>query len=149
MDKIENTSIANKAMLCFAAEYARMNWYLEGWLKPDDFWGNEYDRRLHPDKPQVVRVSYVAPVFEEDREELYYWSIPRVEIDGHFGNPRICVVDRESNFCSLSYDRDTGEFKEAQAWGRNGIDLATSVKVQLDRIIMRHKDGHGTGEVRG
>ena len=62
------TSIANTAMLCFAAEYARMNWYLEGWLKPDDFWGNEYDRRLHPDKPQVVRVSYVAPVFEEDRE---------------------------------------------------------------------------------
>ena len=142
MGKIENTSIANKAMLRFAKEYAKENWYLEGWQKPDDFWGNAYDKQLHPDKPQVVPVCYVAPIFEEDKEELYHWKIPRTEIDSHFGQPRLNVVDREQNFCCLSYDRDTNEFKEAQAWGKDGLKLATSVKNHIDLFIQAIKDGY-------
>ncbi len=137
-----NTSIANKAMLRFAEEYARENWYLEGWQRPDDFWGNACDRRLHPDKPQVVRVSYVAPVFDEDREGLSYWKVPRVEIESNFGQPRLCVVDRSGNFCCLSYDRDTGAFKEAQAWGKDGLSLAVSVKSHIDLYVQMIRDGY-------
>jgi len=137
-----NTSIANKAMLRFAKEYAEQNWYLEGWLKPDDFWGNEYDKLKNPDAPKVVRVSYVKPMFDEDKEGIGYWSIPRVEIDSNWGNPRISVVDPDKNFCCLAYDRETNEFKEGQFWRKNGIELAEKVKSRLDLYIQMYKDGY-------
>lgn len=136
-----NTSIANKAMLRFAEEYARANGYLEGWVSPDTFWGNAYDKAKNPNAPQVIRVSYVAPVFEDEKENLGYWSIPRIEIDSYFGHPRISVVDREKNFCCLSYDRETNEFKEGQFWRKDGLGLASLVKNSIELHIRRMNDG--------
>ena len=129
-------------MLRFAKEYAEQNWYLEGWVKPDDFWANKADRLLHPEKPQVIEVSYVAPVFEEDKEEKGYWRVPRVRIDSYWGNPRINVVDREQNFCCLSYDRDTNLFTEAQVWRKDGFKLAEFVKGRIELYIQMMKDGY-------
>lgn len=137
-----NTSIANRAMLRFAEEYAKEHWYLEGWVKPDDFWANKADRILNPEKPQVIEVSFVAPVFEEDREEKGYWSIPRVRIDSYWGNPRINVVDTEGNFCCLAYDRDTNLFTEAQVWRKDGFKLAEYVKGRIELYIQMMKDGY-------
>lgn len=136
-----NTSIANMAMLRFAEEYAQANGYLEGWVAPDTFWGNVHDRVRNPNAPQVKRVSYVAPVFEEEKETLGYWSIPRVEIDSYFGHPRICVVDSEKNFCSLSYDRETNDFKEGQFWRKDGLRLAGFVKDRVEQYIQRMVGG--------
>lgn len=143
MDKIENTSIANKAMLRFAKEYAEKHWYLEGWQKPDDFWANKLDEKMHPDKPKVVRCSYVAPVFDEDKEGKGHWSVPRVEIDSYWGHPRINVVDMEGNFCCVSYDRETNEFKEGQFWKKNGLHLAHTVKTAIEAIIRRLEVEYG------
>lgn len=140
-------SIANMAMLIFAKEYAELNGYLEGWVRPDDFWGNKYDRIKNPEAPEVIPVSYVLPMFDTDKEEKYYWDIPRVKIDNFWGKPRINVVDREENFCCLAYDRETNSFTEAQVWKKNGFDLALSVKAQLERIIIRLEVEYGTGEV--
>lgn len=142
MDKIANTSIANKAMLRFAKEYAEKHWYLEGWQKPDDFWANKLDEKMHPDKPKVVRCSYVAPVFDEDKEGKGHWSVPRVEIDSYWGNPRIAVVDPNGNFCCLSYNRDTNEFSEGQFWRNGGLSLAAGVKAKLELYIQMFKDGY-------
>lgn len=137
-----NTSIANKAMLRFAKEYAEQNWYLEGWIKPDDFWANEFDKSLHPDKPQVIRVSYVAPVFDEDKEGKGHWSVPRVTIDCYWGNPRINVVSPQGDFSRLTYNRDTNEFTEGQFWNKNGLELADKVKKKIDMYIKMYKDGY-------
>lgn len=143
----KKTSLANKAMLQFAKYYAELHWYLEGWKKPDDFWGNLVDERMHPEAPKVVGISYVLPMFDEDKEDISYWKIPRVEIDSYFGHPRLSVVDREANFCCMSYDRETSSFKEMQAWGEDGLGLATFVKVSLERIIIRLEGEYGTGQV--
>lgn len=143
----KNTSLANKAMLQFAKDYAELHWYLEGWKKPDDFWGNKVDLQIHPDAPKVIEASYVLPMFDEDKEDISYWKIPRVEIDSHFGHPRLSVVDKDRNFCCMSYDRETSSFREAQAWGEDGLGLATSVKVALERIIRRLEGEYGTGQV--
>ena len=137
-----NTSIANRAMLRFAEEYARQHGYLEGWVKLDDFWANKVDRILHPDKPQVIEVSYVAPVFEEDRENKGHWGIPRVKIDNYWGNPRINVVDPEENFCCLAFDRETNLFTEAQVWRKDGFKLAEYVKGRIELYIQMMKDGY-------
>lgn len=134
-----NTSIANKAMLRFAKEYAEQNGFTEAKVKEDRFWGNEADKLMHPDKPQVVLASYAAPVSEEG---LRHWEVPRVEIDSYWGHPRIAVVDPEKNFCSLAYDGDTNEFKEGQFWRKNGMELAQMVKGRLELYIQMMKDGY-------
>lgn len=128
-------------MLHFAKEYAREYGYLEGWVKPDDFWGNLADRRLHPDKPRVIEVSYVAPMFDEDKEGKSYWRIPRVLIDSNFGNPRIAVVDRDENFCSLTFSRDDNEFTEGQFWRKHGLELARFVKARIEVLIHMSDEG--------
>ena len=137
-----NTSIANKAMLRFAKEYAQKNWLLEGWVRPDDFWANKVEKFLHPEKPQVIEVSLVAPVFDEDREKGDYWQIPRVKIDSYWGHPRLNVVDKERNFCCISYDRETNKFKEGQFWGEHGLELAQRVKAKIELYIQMMKDGY-------
>ena len=137
-----NTSIANKAMLRFAKEYAEEKGYLEGWVKPDDFWANKLDKHIFPDKPVVVEASYVAPMFEEDKEEGGYWKVPRVRIDSYWGHPRIAVVDPEGNFCSLAYDREKNEFTEGQFWRKNGMELAQMVKAKVELYIQMIKDGY-------
>lgn len=137
------TSIANRAMLRFAKEYAEKNGYIEGKVKEDRFWGNEADKLMHPKKPQVVLVSYAAPVSEEG---LSHWKIPRVEIDSYWGNPRIAVVDPDKNFCSLSYNPETNEFEEGQFWRKNGMELAQSVKAHIDLYIWIMKDGYDLQE---
>lgn len=142
----KKTSIANMAMLQFAKDYAELHGYLEGWVKPD-FRGNVYDRLKNPDAPEVIRVSYVLPVFEEDKEEMSFWDIPRIMIDNFWGKPKLCVTDLESNFCCLAYDRETNSFAEAQVWGKDGFDLAIHTKVELERIIRRLEKEYGTGQV--
>lgn len=138
-----NTSIANVAMLQFAENYAKANWYLEGWVKPEDFWANKMEAYLHPEKPQVIRINYVAPVFDDEKEAMGHWEIPRVEIDSYWGHPRISVVDREGNFCCVSYDRETNEFKEGQFWKKNGLNLAHTVKTAIEAIIKRLEVEYG------
>ena len=137
-----NTSIANKAMLRFAKEYAEQNGYTEANVKEDRFWGNEADKLMHPDKPQVVLASYAAPVSEEEQAKLGHWKVPRMEIDSYWGHPRIAVVDPEKNFCCLAYDRDTNEFTEGQFWRKNGLELAQQVKAKIELYIQMMKDGY-------
>lgn len=129
-------------MLRFAKEYAEKHWYLEGWQKPDDFWANKLDEKMHQDKPKVVRCSYVAPVFDEDKEGKLHWSVPRVEIESFLGDPRIAVVDPNGNFCYLSYNRDTNEFSVGQFWGEHGLELVQRVKAKIELYIQMMKDGY-------
>ena len=129
-------------MLRFAKEYAEKHGYLEGWQKPDDFWANKLDEKMHQDKPKVVRCSYVAPVFDEDKEGKLHWSVPRVEIESFLGDPRIAVVDPNGNFCYLSYNRDTNEFSVGQFWGEHGLELVQRVKAKIELYIQMMKDGY-------
>ena len=134
-----NTSIANKAMLRFAKEYAEQNGYTEANVKEDRFWGNEADKLMHPDKPQVVLASYAAPVSEEEQAKLGHWKVPRMEIDSYWGHPRIAVVDPEKNFCCLAYDRDTNEFRRpVLAQERAGACSASQGK---DRVVYPDDEG--------
>jgi hypothetical protein len=90
-------------------------------------------------KPSIM-VGFVK--YDEDKEGKGHWSVPKVEIDSYWGNPRIAVVDPNGNFCCLSYNRDTNEFSEGQFWRNGGLSLAAGVKAKLDLYIQMFKDGY-------
>lgn len=143
------TSIANVAMLQFVEAYASENGYLEEWVMPDNFWANAADRLLHPEKPQVIEVSFVLPMFDTDKEEKGYWGVPRVKIDSYWGKPRINVVDKEGNFCCLAYDREANEFREGQFWNKDGLHLANAVKTRIDGLIKKLEKEYGAERTSG
>lgn len=132
-----------EAILKVANDFGRLHGYIlieEGDLDAakSRFWGNiavSIKYKHETGKSLVIPyVKYILPTFE-DNEEVKKHGIPKVEIDMHFGNPRLSIRTKNFDFCSLTFSRDSARFRESQAWGDRGIELALSIKKQIENNI--------------
>lgn len=139
-----------EAILKVANNYGRLHGYIlteEGALDAvkSKFWGNlaasiKYEHETG--KSLVIPyVKYILPTFE-DNEEVKKHGIPKVEIDMHFGNPRLSIRTKNFDFCCLTFSRDSARFRESQAWGDRGIELALSIKMQIENNLKQGLDEH-------
>lgn len=122
----------NEAMLIVAEEVARELGYIEVSREvinglQDNFWGN---RAMAADK-QVKSCKYILPQWEGERDENK--RKPEIEIDMHWGRPRLGIDYPDSSFCCLTYK--DGKVSEAQAFGENGLARAIDIKQRVDKLI--------------
>lgn len=122
----------NEAMLIVAEEVARELGYIEVGKeviegKNSWFWGN---RAMAADK-QVKSCKYILPQWEGERDENK--RKPEIEIDMHWGNPRLGIDYPDSSFCCLTYK--VGKVSEVQAFGENGLSRAIDIKQRVDKLI--------------
>lgn len=139
-----------EAILKVANNYGRLHGYIlteEGALDAakSKFWGNlaaSIKHKSETGKSLVIPyVKYILPMFE-DNEEVEKHGVPKVEIDMHFGNPRLSIRTNKFDFCCLTFNRDTSRFTESQAWGDRGIELALSIKMQIENNLKQGLDEH-------
>lgn len=139
-----------EAILKVANDFGRLHGYIlieEGELDAakSRFWGNiavSIKYKHETGKSLVIPyVKYILPTFE-DNEEVKKHGIPKVEIDMHFGNPRLNIRTKNLDFCCLTFNRDTSRFTESQAWGDRGIELALSIKMQIENNLKQGLDEH-------
>lgn len=137
-----------EAIIKTANEYGRLHGYIlvgKGELDAakSRFWGNvtasigykhETGERL-----AFPYVKYILPAFEGD-EAVEKHGIPKVDIDMHFGNPRINIRTKDFDFCCLTYNLKSGKFSEAQAFGDKGIELAMAIKLQIENNLKQKSD---------
>lgn len=129
--------IINKAMLVVAEELAYnlryievSKWNINGLT--DLFWGNRVTAlKQYPQKLIIKACKYISPIWEDDKKRDI--SQPKIEIDMHWGNPRLSIRKVNGSFCCLTY-KETG-FSEAQVFGEDGLPLATSIKERIDKLI--------------
>lgn len=131
---------ANEAMLVVANKLATEWGYIEdrkfdiNAIK-DSFWGNRYiGAQAYIDKkPEVIvnACKYIYPMFDFEKEDGK--ESPRIEIDMHFGKPRLSVQKPDGTFACLTY-RD-GVFSEGQAFQENGPELLMELKKSIDELI--------------
>lgn len=130
---------ANQAMLKVAEFMARWYGFIEVSkhtinAERDSFWGNQYlgiKARLEGYTLEIQSCKYIYPQFEEEKDERK--RRPKIEIDMHFGKPRLGIDLPDGTSCFLTY-RDN-ICSEAQAFGDRGIALAQSVKEKIDYFI--------------
>ena len=130
---------ANQAMLLVAEQTAREYGYIEVGKRTidamkDNFWGNNYlgvKAMMEGYSITVESCKYIIPMFEEDREKEN--RRPKIEIDMHFGKPRLGIDLPGGTSCFLTY-RDN-ICSEAQAFGNNGLAFALSIKDKIDYLI--------------
>lgn len=130
----------NEAMLIVANKLATEWGYIEdstfniNAIK-DSFWGNQaiglqayYER-----KPEVIvnACKYIYPVF--DFEKGNGQRSPCIEIDMHFGKPRLSVRKQDDTFACLTYK--DGVFSEGQAFNEYGPELLMELKKSIDDLI--------------
>ncbi len=130
---------ANQAMLLVAENTAKEYGYIEVGKRTidamkDNFWGNNYlgvKAMMEGRSITVESCKYIIPMFEEDREKVS--RRPKIEIDMHFGKPRLGIDLPGGTSCFLTY-RDN-ICTEAQAFGNNGLAFALSIKDKIDYLI--------------
>ncbi|MBR5271782.1 MAG: hypothetical protein IKU25_00455 [Clostridia bacterium] len=130
---------ANQAMLLVAENTAKEYGYIEVGKRTidamkDNFWGNNYlgvKAMMEGRSITVESCKYIIPMFEEDREKVS--RRPKIEIDMHFGKPRLGIDLPSGTSCFLTY-RDN-ICTEAQAFGNNGLAFALSIKDKIDYLI--------------
>lgn len=101
----------------------------------DSFWGNQalgIEALSSNSKVEVITCRYIIPTFEEEKE-FGANGTPRISIDMHWGKPRLHVSLPDKTFACITY-RD-GECREVQAFGPRGLELATSLKTQIDQLL--------------
>ncbi|MDE5759055.1 MAG: hypothetical protein K2H85_10660 [Allobaculum sp.] len=103
----------------------------------DSFWGNQYlGLKAHLDnKPEVIvnACEYIYPV--PDFEQEAGKKTPRIEIDMHFGEPRLSVRKTDDTFACLTYK--DGIFSEGQAFKEKGPALLIELKNSIDALISK------------
>lgn len=101
----------------------------------DTFWGNQFlgVQAYLEKKPSVIvnACKYIYPVFDFEKEAGK--RTPRIEIDMHFGNPRLSVRKPDDTFACLTYRN--GVFSEGQAFNDNGPELLMELKKSIDDMI--------------
>lgn len=130
---------ANQAMLLVAENTAKEYGYIEVGKRTidamkDNFWGNNYlgvKAMMEGYSITVESCKYIIPMFEEDRDKVS--RRPKIEIDMHFGKPRLGIDLPGGTSCFLTY-RDN-ICTEAQAFGNNGLAFALSIKDKIDYLI--------------
>lgn len=129
--------IINQAMLAVAEELADelryievAKWNINGLT--DSFWGNRVlALKQYPQKLIIKASKYISPIWEDDKNKDI--AQPKIEIDMHWGNPRLSIRKVDGTFCCLSYN-ESG-FREAQAFGEDGLPLAAKIKERIDKLI--------------
>lgn len=125
----------NESMLIVAKKLAKRYGYIEVYqdilnARNDKFWGNKFIG-LTSSKPVIInRCKYILPIFEG--EENKKKCRPKIEIDMHWGNPRINVALPDGTFACLTYKDNI--FTEAQAFEDNGLKLALLIKEEIDSL---------------
>lgn len=129
----------NEAMLIVAEQVAKEHGYIEVDRQINDgyhdsFWGNKVEavKAMVAGKPLSVETCmYILPIFEGEKDENK--RRPKVQIDMHWGKPRLGIDLPDGTFCCLTYKN--GICSEAQAFGENGLAFALSIKGRLDYLI--------------
>lgn len=133
----------NDAMLKVAKSIADLYGYIEvdsptphDALK-DDFWGNAAMGAKAKDegrKIEIITCRYIIPVMEEEKSYGCNGN-PRIYINMYWGEPRLNVSLPDETFACLTYRQ--GECSEVQAFGPRGLELAISIKSQIDQLISK------------
>lgn len=130
----------NEAMLQVAKETALEYGFIEVDVgstidaAKDWFWGNQaigIMAQLRGEKHEIVGCKYILPLWEEEKENTGTLA-PSVKIDMHWGNPRLSVRLADKTFACVTYEDCT--FREAQAFGEHGLELAASLKIKIDEL---------------
>lgn len=126
----------NQAMLIVAEQVAQENGYIEVSkhiidASRDWFWGNRAAAQLSGKPIKTEACKYILPIFEGEKDENK--RRPKIEIDMHWGNPRLGIDLPDGTFCSLTYKN--GICSEAQAFGEKGLAFALSIKDRIDYLI--------------
>ena len=120
----------NEAMIKVAEEVAREYGYIcvhepyKHYAMRDKFWGNiaaaveAKDYNLH-----ITSVKYIRPAFEGE-------NIYRIDIDMHFGKPRLNVRLPDGNSAHLFYKN--GLLSETQTFGWLSLTLAAHLQERID-----------------
>ena len=70
----------------------------------DCFWGNQYLGFKAKAEGRVLEIQsckYIIPLFEEDKDK--YNRRPKIDIDMHFGKPRLGIDLPDGTSCFLTY----------------------------------------------
>lgn len=131
-------------MLMIAGQLAKEYGYIDlGQYDLDgvrsSFWGNRalaIERTVNGCTPVIVKAcKYILPIWEDELDRSK--RRPNIEIDMHWGKPRLSIDLPDGTFCCLTY-RD-GVCSEAQAFGDNGLKFALSVKERIDNLLKPYK----------
>lgn len=131
---------ANQAMLIVAEQAAKDFGFIEVSkhqidAERDLFWGNKMigiESRLKNGKPVILDAcKYIIPQFEEDRDKNK--RTPRIQIDMHWGKPRLGIDLPNGTSCFLTYKDNL--CTEAQAFGDKGLAFALCIKDKIDYLI--------------
>lgn len=127
----------NEAMLIVAEEVAHELGYIEVGKEvinglQDNFWGNRViAAKCYPQLVIVKSCKHILPQWEDEKDESK--RKPKIEIDMHWGNPRLGIDYPDGSFCCLVYK--AGKVSEAQAFGENGLSRAIDIKQRVDKLI--------------
>lgn len=125
----------NEAMLQVAKDFAKNNGYIEVSnhvidAKTDSFWGNKvlgYESKT----PILVNAcKYIIPVWEDDLEQI---TTPKIYINMYWGKPRLFIGTPNKDAACITYKDNV--CYEAQAFGKNGIELALKLKTEIDNLL--------------
>ena len=138
-------TIICSAMRDVAEQIAREKGFIlvaneERLLRKDKFWGNscvavEYlIEHGYKEELKYEYFKFIYPFFDEDKNEKF--ESPKIELDMHFGNPRLTVYHKgkAGGFC-LTYSRKTLKFSEAQVFGEHGFEMALEAKTAIERLL--------------
>lgn len=130
------TMTENEAMLIVAEQVAKEHGYIEVSKNAhnalrDRFWGNRAVAVMAGNPVVITTCKYILPIFEGEKDESK--RRPKVQIDMHWGKPRLGIDLPDGTFCCLTYRE--GICSEAQAFGENGLAFALSIKGRLDYLI--------------
>ena len=131
----------NDAMLTVAKSMAYLYGYIEV-EEPkkhnainDGFWGNValgIEAERNGQELEIISCLYIIPTFEEEKEGGCNGT-PRININMYWGRPRLSVSLPDKTFACLTYK--DGQCGEVQAFGPAGLELATSIKSQIDQLL--------------
>lgn len=130
----------NDAMLALAKKYANELGYIDlGDFEIDaikeKFWGNHFIgvKAYFEDKSRVIvkACKYIYPVFDFEKDAGKV--TPKIEIDMHFGNPRLSIRKPDNTFACLTYSN--GSYSEGQAFNEAGPELLLTLKNEIDKLI--------------
>ena len=130
---------ANQAMILVAEMTAREYGYIEVskhtiYAERDAFWGNKFlgvKAKMEGGSLELNSCKYILPQFESDNEKNK--CCPKIEIDMHFGSPRLGIRLPDGTSCYLTYRENT--CSEAQAFGERGVAFTLSIKDKIDYYI--------------
>lgn len=131
----------NDAMLTVAENLAKSYGYIEVEAPEkhnalnDPFWGNfaaGVKARKEGKELVITTCRYIIPTFENEKSGGANGT-PRIHIDMIWGKPRLNISLPDKTFACLTYT--DGVLSEAQAFGPAGLELAVSVKKQIDSLL--------------